>query len=250
MNVSAHGLAALISHEAIVTRRYKDSVAVWTVGVGHTKSAGAPDPMTITTDQPVATLLEIFTRDAAKFADRVTKAVTVDITQYEFDALFGFDFNTGAVDRASLTKSLNAGDRAKAVAQFMNWVTPSEIIDRRKAEMILFRDGIYDGGGKASVYPATDSGAVLWSKGERVDVLSLLETAGAAPALVPAATRPVLRRPMKGPDVAAWQAIVGVTADGDFGPKTETATRAWQKAHGLVADGVVGRKTWASVGVS
>jgi hypothetical protein len=35
-----------------------------------------------------------------------------------------------------------------------------------------------------------------------------------------------------------------VWADGDFGPKTEAATRRWQSKNGLVADGVVGSKTW------
>ncbi|WP_428141663.1 glycoside hydrolase family protein, partial [Bradyrhizobium sp.] len=35
---------ALISHEGIVLSRYKDSVGVWTIGVGHTKAAGNPDP--------------------------------------------------------------------------------------------------------------------------------------------------------------------------------------------------------------
>jgi peptidoglycan hydrolase-like protein with peptidoglycan-binding domain len=55
----------------------------------------------------------------------------------------------------------------------------------------------------------------------------------------------VLRKGMTGADVAAWQAIVGVTADGIFGTDTETATKAWQTAHGLDADGVVGPQTRA-----
>lgn len=50
----------------------------------------------------------------------------------------------------------------------------------------------------------------------------------------------------KGADVTTWQKIVGVTADGIFGPATDTATRAWQKAHGLTADGIVGPATWAA----
>lgn len=55
-----------------------------------------------------------------------------------------------------------------------------------------------------------------------------------------------LRIGMVSADVAAWQRVLGVTADGDFGPKTDAATRAWQVAHGLTADGVVGTETWAS----
>lgn len=46
-------------------------------------------------------------------------------------------------------------------------------------------------------------------------------------------------------DVALWQTIIGVTADGLFGPNTQAATKRWQAAHGLAADGIVGPKTWA-----
>ena len=37
--LSIDGLLDVLSHEAIVTSRYKDSVGVWTIGVGHTMSA-------------------------------------------------------------------------------------------------------------------------------------------------------------------------------------------------------------------
>jgi len=57
-----------------------------------------------------------------------------------------------------------------------------------------------------------------------------------------------IRMGSKGPDVVAWQKIIGVTPDGDFGPKTRAATIAWQKAHHLDPDGVVGPKTWAAAG--
>jgi peptidoglycan hydrolase-like protein with peptidoglycan-binding domain len=43
----------------------------------------------------------------------------------------------------------------------------------------------------------------------------------------------------KGPAVAAWQAIVGVGTDGDFGGATQIATRAWQGKHKLPQSGVV-----------
>lgn len=58
-------------------------------------------------------------------------------------------------------------------------------------------------------------------------------------------SRPVLRLGSRGPAVIRWQTLIGVDADGAFGPKTTSATRAWQTAHGLVPDGVVGPATWA-----
>jgi peptidoglycan hydrolase-like protein with peptidoglycan-binding domain len=66
----------------------------------------------------------------------------------------------------------------------------------------------------------------------------------AATATMTTIKRPVLRQGSTGSDVADWQHIIGVTADGKFGPGTKAATQAWQKAHGLSADGVVGPATW------
>lgn len=45
----------------------------------------------------------------------------------------------------------------------------------------------------------------------------------------------------------AVQLLVGVTADGIFGPKTKAAVVAYQTAAGLSADGIVGPKTWAAL---
>lgn len=58
-----------------------------------------------------------------------------------------------------------------------------------------------------------------------------------------------IRKGSVGPDVATWQAIIGVDVDGAFGPATAAATRAWQLEHALVADGIVGPATWAAAGV-
>lgn len=48
----------------------------------------------------------------------------------------------------------------------------------------------------------------------------------------------------KGTDVMLVQALLGLKADGDFGPKTDAAVKAWQTANGLKADGVIGPITW------
>lgn len=74
----------------------------------------------------------------------------------------------------------------------------------------------------------------------------------------PVATQPVspslpitthtatLRQGSTGSEVVAWQKIIGVSADGQFGPNTDAATRTWQRQHGLSPDGVVGPLTWAA----
>lgn len=56
---------------------------------------------------------------------------------------------------------------------------------------------------------------------------------------------PNLMQGSTGANVMAVQAIVGVTADGQFGPMTKAAVMAYQSAHALTADGVVGPATAA-----
>ena len=54
-----------------------------------------------------------------------------------------------------------------------------------------------------------------------------------------------LARGSRGDPVRAWQRIVGVVADGSFGPNTELATVRWQTAHGLPPDGIVRPEMWS-----
>jgi putative chitinase len=48
-----------------------------------------------------------------------------------------------------------------------------------------------------------------------------------------------------GPAVEEIQLILGITADGKFGPGTASAVKDFQTRNGLTADGVVGPKTYA-----
>lgn len=56
----------------------------------------------------------------------------------------------------------------------------------------------------------------------------------------------ILAQGSSGAQVAAWQKIIGVSADGQFGPATAKATKKWQSDHGLTPDGIVGPETWAA----
>ncbi|QJW90582.1 N-acetylmuramoyl-L-alanine amidase [Spirosoma taeanense] len=67
------------------------------------------------------------------------------------------------------------------------------------------------------------------------------------PSIEPTGGRPTLRRGKIGmPEelIKLVQQKVGVSADGNFGPKTEAAVRVFQRDNGLVPDGIVGPKTW------
>lgn len=91
----------------------------------------------------------------------------------------------------------------------------------------------------------------------RAAVAAILAHQAPVPPLIPAAEppsgpgtsagRPTLRRPATGTEVKQVQTILGIDADGNFGPKTEAAVRAFQRDHGLVPDGIVGPKTWPAL---
>lgn len=53
----------------------------------------------------------------------------------------------------------------------------------------------------------------------------------------------MLRHGSKGEDVKRIQEILGLTADGVFGPWTEAKVKEWQAKNGLSADGIVGEKS-------
>ncbi len=60
----------------------------------------------------------------------------------------------------------------------------------------------------------------------------------------------ILKSGSKGKEVKELQDYLGLNADGDFGPKTETAVKEWQRNNGLVEDGIVGPKTWDAMGIA
>ena len=60
----------------------------------------------------------------------------------------------------------------------------------------------------------------------------------------------IIKKGSKGDAVKTLQRALGITADGDFGPKTEAAVKEFQNAHNLTADGIVGAKTWAALSIT
>ena len=86
----------------------------------------------------------------------------------------------------------------------------------------------------------------------RASVAAILSGAQPQPPLIPAAEptgagRSTLRRGDHGALVVTLQTALRLTADGFFGPLTESAVRAFQRQRSLVPDGIVGPKTWAAL---
>lgn len=66
----------------------------------------------------------------------------------------------------------------------------------------------------------------------------------AKPPTTPSTTYSILVQGATGPDVVLAQKVIGVTADGVFGPKTLAALLAWQRAQKLPATGKLDTATW------
>lgn len=58
-----------------------------------------------------------------------------------------------------------------------------------------------------------------------------------------------LKKLDKGNEVIQLQKLLGINADGVFGPITEECVKQFQRTHNLDVDGIVGPKTWTALGV-
>lgn len=118
---------------------YKCPAGVWTLGWGAT--VGIKPGMVWTRAQAEEALL----RELATFEAGVTRLVTVPLNQNEYDALVSFAYNCGlgALEKSTILRKLNAGDRIGAADAFGMWtkgggkVLPG-LVRRRKAEAALF----------------------------------------------------------------------------------------------------------------
>jgi len=101
--------------------------------------------------------------------------------------------------------------------------------------------------GQGAAYEAPNSAAEAEEEtAEANENLAAMEAAQSGGA---EASTPTQGRGSKRLAVERLQRAIGVTVDGDFGPRTEAAVRRLQARHGLSVDGVVGAKTWGALGV-
>ncbi len=212
MKTSPQGVAFIAAQEGVVTRAYRDAAGIWTIGVGHTAAAGAPVPkagMTISRDEAYL----ILARDLPRYEARVERRLPGSAA-HVFDGAVSFDFNTGAIDRASWVAAFGEGKREIARGALMRWTTTggrtlAGLVRRREAEARLIFEGEH--GGAAAALPAS-------------------EEVGACQA-----------------QLATLGFYHGVV-DGLAGVATRAAVLAYQKSHpDLVADGIAGPATRASL---
>lgn len=208
-------------YEGLRTSAYKCPAGVWTCGYGATGKGVTPT--TVWTTKQAEERLAADLADAAKHVD---KLITVPLTENQRGALSSFVFNLGpgAFASSTLLRFLNLGDTVGAAAQFGRWtkarvggklVDLPGLVARRAAEAALFSSGAW----APTSSPSPQPQAVIAPAGSDADRIRRI------------------------------QAIVGVRADGHYGPLTKAAVVLWQSKHFLKADGVVGPVTAKAMGL-
>ena len=228
MQLSDKGDAFLVNHEGDVLKAYLCPANRWTIGTGLTAASGVvkPRPGMIITREESKRLRRLAL--ARTYEPRVAKAMP-GAAQHEFDAGVNFDWNTGAIHKATWVQRWRAKASAALIkGGLMAWtkgggkVLPG-LKRRREEEAVMLLEGTYIG----------VDGALVLKKTAR---------AGSA--------------------MARW----GMSVDGDEiariregfrklgydpGPDTDgvimSAAVLFQADHDLKADGIIGRATLSTL---
>jgi lysozyme len=172
MRISPTGLAIVKAFESCMQsvpgrpgyfKPYFDTGGVLTIGWGHTNHH--EPKINTSTVWSQAECDAALARDIAIFDAHVAKHAKVPLSQYEFDALVSWSYNTGGPETATLWRKLNAGDRASVPRELAKWNkdngrTLNGLVRRRKAEGELFSGNVAaalnTAGAKAPVKPPPD----------------------------------------------------------------------------------------------
>ncbi len=164
MKLSTKGMIDIMSHEGICLEPYLDSVGVWTIGVGQTKSDDI-DPQTVG-KLTIQGAVDLFKRKIKGY----TKAVDdlgLDLNQHQYDALTSLCYNFG---QGNLRKLCNGRSLDEIGDAIMLYLKPPEIRERRQKEQALFKTGRYSNtDGNVLVFPV-ENNHPRYSKGYKVDV--------------------------------------------------------------------------------
>lgn len=207
--MSAEGIAFLCEEEGLRLEAYQCPAGVWTIGVGHTSKSGFPPVspgMRITKEQA----FEILRQDLRRYEQRVEQALG-PVPHDVFDAAVSFDFNTGAIDRASWVRLYRAGRLQEAEDSFLRWshvggrFVPGLLQRRKREARRLFHSECIPGKTPPS----------------KVEALQMLD----------------IQR------ILLQLGLYKGAVDGIEGPLTKTALHAFQRHNGLKEDGIAGTTT-------
>lgn len=130
--------------EGLRTKAYRDAGGVWTIGYGHTATAGSPVPrrgQVITESEAERILL----RDLTQYEQAVEDLVKVKLNNNQFAALVSFTFNVGigAFKKSTLLKKLNNGNFNAIPTELTKWTKAGGkkiqgLVNRRAGEAGLW----------------------------------------------------------------------------------------------------------------
>lgn len=181
MITSLRGMIEIAQSEGICLSKYKDSVGVWTIGLGSTRS-DIPDLNSWPMDKKITIeqAFEMFQLHLKKYEQALNKHLKRQIKQYEFDALVSWCYNVGPgwLKTATVIRRINNGESGKRLYDaLMMYQKPIEIKERRKREANLLAYGDYDYGGPnlVNLFPVSSSGRPMYNRGKLVDPLLYLK---------------------------------------------------------------------------
>jgi lysozyme len=144
MSVSNLGVDLICDFEGKRLVAYDDGVGVWTIGFGTTIY---PNGIKVKKGDTCteAQAKSYMAHDLKKFEQAVNGAVNIPLNQNQFDALVSLAYNigTGAFNKSTLVKKLNAGDIRGAADQFDVWINAGGkrmqgLVNRRAKEKEVF----------------------------------------------------------------------------------------------------------------
>jgi lysozyme len=139
MQISIEGLSLIKKFEGMETEAYKCAAGVWTIGYGHIKDVKEGDVITKSEAD------ELLVHEIEEYENYVNTAVTVPLSQCQFDAIVSWVFNlgNGNLRASTMLKVINSGDHAGVPAQIKRWNKAGGkvlegLIRRREAEALLY----------------------------------------------------------------------------------------------------------------
>ena len=142
--ISRKGLDLICGFEGLELQAYDDGVGVCTIGYGTTIYPHG-QPIRYGDRCTIEQAKDYMQHDLRKFESAVNQAVTITLTQNQFDALVSLSYNigTGAFKNSTLLKLLNSGDYIAASHQFDVWIkaggnTVQGLVNRRAVEKLYF----------------------------------------------------------------------------------------------------------------
>lgn len=123
MKLDKTGFDLLVKLEGLKTKAYKDSKGIWTIGIGSTfyeDGSRVKEGDSLSKEE----CLHLFELTKSKYENPINKGLKVSVTQNQFNALFCFCYNVGAIGftNSTLLRVINAKlPRTEIEKAFMMW---------------------------------------------------------------------------------------------------------------------------------